>query len=243
MALTRTKGNGPYAPLGTNYYLDDAIMAAGEKAELLFCRSLAFSSNADADGFLTDRQVVAIAMGLSGIQQRVNALIREGLWERVDGGFQVRSWLKWNKAAEDIGRYRKKDRDRKAIGNGSDSDRNESGIESDSARLPRPTALNSTTRHITALPSETNLKGERSETLPAPRVTIPTRCSAHQDERIDPGPCGGCKSARIADEARKKREAAEAELLKTTCTMCHGSGWAEAEDGSISTRCFHGRAS
>ena len=117
MGLQRTKGNGPYAPLGTSYYLDDAIMAAGERAEILYVRGLAFSSNADADGFITDRQLVAIGVGLTGLNQRVEALVREGLWERLDGGYQIRAWLKWNKSAEAIGRYRKNDRERKANNN------------------------------------------------------------------------------------------------------------------------------
>lgn len=116
MALTKTRGNGPYAPLGCTYYLDDAILAAGEKAELLFCRGLAFSSNADADGFVTERQLAAIGIGLTSIEARAESLVREGVWARLPGGYQIRSWLKWNKSAEEIGRHRKQDRDRKASG-------------------------------------------------------------------------------------------------------------------------------
>jgi len=118
MALKRTKGNGPYAPLSCSYYLDDAIMAAGERAEVLFCRSLAFASNADANGFITERQVTVLGVGLAGVKQRVDALVREGVWEEVDGGYQIRAWLKWNKSAEEIGRHLKQDRERKASGNG-----------------------------------------------------------------------------------------------------------------------------
>lgn len=116
MSLTRTKGNGPFAPLGTSYYLDDAVMAAGEKAEVLFTRTLAFCSNSDSDGFITERQIAAIAVGLTAVKQRVDSLVREGLLEREQGGYQVRSWLKWNKSAEEIGRHLKRDRERKANG-------------------------------------------------------------------------------------------------------------------------------
>jgi hypothetical protein len=114
MGLQRTKGNGPYAPLGASYYLDDAIMAAGEKAEVLFCRALAFSSQADADGYITERQLTALGIGLTGVPARVESLVREGVWQRVDGGYQIRAWLKWNKSADEIGRHRKNDRERKA---------------------------------------------------------------------------------------------------------------------------------
>lgn len=151
MGLTRTKGNGPYAPLGCSYYLDDAIMAAGERAEVLFCRGLAFSSNADADGYITDRQLIPLGIGLPGLQQRAESLVREGIWERLDGGYQIRSWLKWNKSAEEIGRHLKRDRERKSTGIGPDSVRNPAGSGDESARLPAPTALHGTTRHGTAV--------------------------------------------------------------------------------------------
>lgn len=113
--MARPKSLGAYAPLSAAYYLDDALLEAGEKAEVLFCRGLAFSSGADADGFVTDRQVVTVlGIGMRDAAARARRLVEVGLWERLDGGYQIRSWLKWNRSAEDIGRARKLDRDRKA---------------------------------------------------------------------------------------------------------------------------------
>lgn len=113
--MARPKSLGAYAPLSATYYLDDALLEAGEKAEVLFTRGLAFCSNSDSDGFLTDRQVTTVlGVGLTGVPARAKALVDVGVWERVDGGYLVRSWLKWNKSAEDMGRARKQDRDRKA---------------------------------------------------------------------------------------------------------------------------------
>lgn len=120
MGLNRTKGNGPFAPLGCSYYLDDAIMAAGERAEVLFCRGLAFSANADANGYITERQLGALGIGLPALSQRAEALVREGVWEREEGGYQIRAWLKWNKSTDEIGRHLKRDRERKANGAGNE---------------------------------------------------------------------------------------------------------------------------
>jgi hypothetical protein len=113
--VARPKSLGSYAPLSATYYRDDAILEAGEKAELLYVRGLSFCSEAMSDGFISERQVVAVVgAGMRDTQSRAQTLVDVGLWERVDGGYVVRSWLKWNKSAEEIGRARKQDRDRKA---------------------------------------------------------------------------------------------------------------------------------
>lgn len=113
--MARPKSLGQYAPLSATYYRDDAVLEAGERAEVLFTRGLAFCSESASDGFITDRQVVSVlGIGMRDAMKRAERLVAVGLWERLDGGYSIRSWLKWNKSAEDIGRARKLDRDRKA---------------------------------------------------------------------------------------------------------------------------------
>jgi hypothetical protein len=113
--MPRPKSLGAYAPLSATYSDDDAILEAGERAELLFVRGLAFCSGSPSDGFITDRQLVAkVGAGLPGVPARARRLVEVGLWERVDGGYVVRSWLRWNRTADEIGRARKQDRERKA---------------------------------------------------------------------------------------------------------------------------------
>jgi hypothetical protein len=113
--MARPKSLGPYAPLSATYYRDDAVLEAGPDAEVLFTRGLAFCADSGSDGFITDRQVAQVlGIGLRGLPRRVQALIDVDLWQRVDGGYVVRAWLKWNKSAEEIGRARKNDRERKA---------------------------------------------------------------------------------------------------------------------------------
>jgi hypothetical protein len=135
--MARPKSNGSYAPLSATYFRDDAILEAGPDAELLFVRVLAFLSDASSDGFITDRQVrYAVGYGLRNVQKRITKLQEVGLLEAVAGGFTPRSWHKWNKTAEEIGKNLKRDRERKALKAGEvspNSIRNGTGNDADSA--------------------------------------------------------------------------------------------------------------
>ena len=153
--MTRAKSNGPYAPLGANYYLDDALLEAGEAAELLFVRCLAFNANSSSDGFITDRQMLqVVGIGLGGVPDRINSLTTVGLLESGDGGYVVRSWLKWNRSTAEIGKYLKRDRQRKAATRAQEtlSARNPDGIHADSQNTRRVVRL-----PITALQSTKDL--------------------------------------------------------------------------------------
>lgn len=137
---------GAYAKLSATFYRDDAILRAGEAAETLYVRGLAFCAESVSDGFITELQVEhVIGVRLKALAQRVEALVREGLWEPVDGGYVVRGWLKWNKSAEDIGMTRKRDRERKSSG------RNPSGIHLESVRSPSGFQTNGAT-HAAGFP-------------------------------------------------------------------------------------------
>jgi hypothetical protein len=134
--MARPKSNGQYAKLSSTYYFDDAILEAGEQAEVVWTRCLAFLSGASSDGFITDMQMkAAVGIGLRSVPKRVEKLIEVGLLERVDGGFVARSWLKWNKTASEIGRELARDRERKARTGAEvppNSGRNPDGFQTDS---------------------------------------------------------------------------------------------------------------
>jgi len=127
-----TRRLGPYAPLSATYASDDALIAAGEKAELLFVRGLAFCSSADSDGYITDAQLIrVVGAGMRDAMRRAEALVSHGVWDRVEGGYLIRGWLKWNKSSEERGRELRKDRDRKRGGIPKDSRRNPDGIQAE----------------------------------------------------------------------------------------------------------------
>jgi hypothetical protein len=128
--MAEQRRTGAYAKLLANYASDDAVIEAGEKAELLFTRALAFLANADSDGYITDAQLVRyVGAGMSDAVRRARRLVEVGLWTRMDGGYYVRSWLKYHESAEAKGRKRRTDRERKRA-------HSPTGFLTDSARNP-----------------------------------------------------------------------------------------------------------
>ena len=154
--MARPKSKGAYAPLAALYYLDDAILEAGPDAELLWLRILSFlASVPQANGFITDRQIRTVGINLRGVPKRVTSLTEVGLLTAEPGGFAARSWLKWNRSAEEIGKTLAKDRDRKAskhAENTPNSERNPTSFRTDSDPQYR-TVQNSTEQTIKREPA------------------------------------------------------------------------------------------
>lgn len=137
-----------------NYAADDAIIAAGEHAELLYVRGLAFCATSDSDGYVTEAQVVRyIGAGMKDALKRAERLVECGLWVRADGGFQVRSWLRIHTSSEERGRARKLDRERKAAAPfRAESERNPSGIRREAAPDSLSLIQSSAVKELTTLP-------------------------------------------------------------------------------------------
>lgn len=158
--MGRPKSKGAYVPLAAQYYLDDAILEAGPDAELLFVRMLSFLAAVPSDGFITDRQVKIVAAGLRAPSRRLDSLLNVGLIEQVSGGFLVRSWLKWNRSADEVGKLLAKDRERKArkdAGEAPNSERNPTGFQMDSG-LQSSTEQSSTEQ--SSVPSDAGASDE-----------------------------------------------------------------------------------
>lgn len=84
--------------------------------------------------------------------------------------------------------------------------------------------------------SETKEGGDRHLTSVDGRVPIPTHCLDHRYVE-NPGACGGCKEARLAHEARSKREREESTAeAQAACTYCDPDGWVLDEHGDATTR-------
>ena len=124
MAMKRP---GIYVGLSAYYFDDTAIMDAGEDAELLYVRMLAYASRQmEYEGFISDR-VILSRLGIvpresgngTGIvpgtdaASRAGRLAGVGLLTREDGGYRITGWLKWNKSAAEMGKERARDRERK----------------------------------------------------------------------------------------------------------------------------------
>jgi hypothetical protein len=114
MTMNKVRRKGSYAPLSAHYYKDDAVDEAGLDAELLYVRGLAFCADVLSDGFISDRQLTRfVGVGMSDVEDRAKALVAVDLWERVEGGYRVRSWLGWNRSKDEIRGIQDKDAARK----------------------------------------------------------------------------------------------------------------------------------
>jgi hypothetical protein len=91
---------GNYVPLDVNYVRDAAVRRAGEAAELLFIRSLAYAKGAKTRGKIPDYDLDVIAVGMKNVPARVAALVESRLWIATDDGWEIRSWAQWNSANE-----------------------------------------------------------------------------------------------------------------------------------------------
>ncbi|TAJ21801.1 MAG: hypothetical protein EPO65_00440 [Dehalococcoidia bacterium] len=79
-----------WVKLRTNYWLDVAIVRAGEAAEVLWVRAKAYCGAEENGGFVP-RELLPRLTPLRGTA-RARALVREGLWTVVDGGWQFVDW-------------------------------------------------------------------------------------------------------------------------------------------------------
>lgn len=98
--------------LGSTYYLDPALVRAGEAAEVLFTRLLAYCAEKETRGRVPKDVLPYLAPMRT--KQRTAALLRENVL--LDDGQYVivRSWEKWQEAHDTEAERRRKDRERKA---------------------------------------------------------------------------------------------------------------------------------
>lgn len=102
-----------WVKLSTSYDTDAAIMRAGEAAEVLFTRSLAYCGREETAGFIPDGMPERLCP--KNARARVKALVAEQLWVRDDErhGWWVRSWGAWQSELDALAARRRADRDRK----------------------------------------------------------------------------------------------------------------------------------
>lgn len=88
-----------YVKLQTSYYKDPKIIAAGEKAELLYVRACCMCKELLNDGQIERSQLTFL--GLTKLDYRIQALIDAGLWQPVGKDtWEIVAWLKHNPSSE-----------------------------------------------------------------------------------------------------------------------------------------------
>jgi len=125
---------GPYVPLSVYYFDDPALMEAGEDAELMYVRMLAYAGRSPQNEGWIPHQVALTRLGISPRmvaltnhslenvpenvpesvpEKRLERLQEVGLIRREGDGWQLVSWLRWNRSAEELHLDRSADRRRK----------------------------------------------------------------------------------------------------------------------------------
>lgn len=110
-----------YVKLSTGYYLDAAVIRAGDDAELLFLRAMAYAGGSATRGHVPT--AVPPRLCPTRTRQRVAALVREDLWVVMPGGWQIRSWEHWQDRLDLVEDRRRRDRERKARVRGLSADK------------------------------------------------------------------------------------------------------------------------
>lgn len=225
MPVNKPRRLGSYAPLSAHYYKDDAIAEAGEKAELLYLRGLAFCADVLSNGFISDVQLTRfVGTGMRDARKRAETLARtlsndgNPLWQRDEkqGGYWVTAWLKWNRSREDISELNQKDADRKTEpssipdgdppGGGLESERNPNGDGSESDGSPN--GLQPRARHTDQLQLNATTEERNSNTTPPDGgefedfwVAYPRKVGKAAAEKAWPKACKKLEADRIVKAA------------------------------------------
>lgn len=91
-----------FVPLDLNLPRNPAIRHAGPDAELLFVRGLIYLKSTGKDGVIPEFDLDVVAAGLRNVKRSAEILVAQGLWARCPGGWEVPSWLSWNKSQAEI---------------------------------------------------------------------------------------------------------------------------------------------
>jgi len=94
----------PFTRLDDNFHSHPKVVRAGLDGAGLYARSLSYCGDYLTDGFVPSEWVEGVCGSRSrALPQR---LVEAGLWELVEGGYQIPDYLEFNDAREDVLRWR-----------------------------------------------------------------------------------------------------------------------------------------
>lgn len=92
-------------------FLDNPkVRKAGKEATYLYLSGLVYSSSQLTEGFISDEALGLVAFKgfIRNEQTHADKLVECGLWDRVDGGYQIHDYLEYNPTKEEIEQARAK---------------------------------------------------------------------------------------------------------------------------------------
>ena len=179
-------------------------------------------------------------------------LVRSGLWENADGGWQFVGWAKYQFTKEQVLTRRTEEAERKKKAREAKQkpvDQQELGgvpgmSHADTVRIPAGKSAES------ALPDQTRPDPNPSLVTYGGELTQasanePPPCSQHGDENSHT-PCGACRGRRLWLESREEsaklhqiEERRRLKELRDNCSRCQGTNTVEIRDGLV-VKCDHG---
>jgi hypothetical protein len=199
-----------WVKLSTRYYDDQAVEQLDDSAEVMWTRGLARAGELERGGFIPDSSLPKLTR-----RRRYAApareLVAKGLWKRVDGGYQIVNWPRWNDALDELARRRATDRDRQRRWRERARDQRESTMSRDNGNPSRdvtPTEVEGELEGVKE--GDTGTTTRLSTTRPPPvenhTKPVPRYCPRHPTGTT--APCGPCKDARLAhDQWRAAKDA------------------------------------
>jgi hypothetical protein len=139
------------------------FVRAGTAASWLWVCSITYANRLLTDGFIPAEKVPSLGT-LQRPQEAARLLVEVGLWEEVDGGFQIHDFHDHNPRADDVKRKREKDRLRK------ESERNPNGIHAESARNPDASRARDPNPNPNPNPNPKRKNGKDAATYVIPRI-------------------------------------------------------------------------
>lgn len=99
-----------YAQIEFDFWSNPKVLAAGKDAALLYIASCGHCSQHLTDGFIAESAIPFIAnmAWQRSYKKQVSALVENGLWLKVEGGYKINDYLKHNKSKAEVAEYREK---------------------------------------------------------------------------------------------------------------------------------------
>src|SRR5690348_10516281 len=100
--------------LDDGFFRNPKVLQVGRDAKVLYLAGLCYSGSSLTDGFIPTNatKVLAADAEIGSARKPVDELVSAGLWDEVEGGYQVHDYLEFNQSADKVRANRDAARDR-----------------------------------------------------------------------------------------------------------------------------------
>ena len=223
------------------------VRKAGTDASWLYVSALCHSGKYLTDGFI-DGDIVSMLTTLKSPKKAVDALVRTGLWIKVEGGYEINDYQNHQRTKEQVEKIRERGRARQARSRqrhavtGDEGESVTNGVShagshgvtdgvshgGSNGEVTEPDTDTDTDRPPNPLASEggPNADLRQSSQRPNPRSQGTSPRQVAEAERLASTPCIVCKV--IHDPG----------LTHTACIECEGVGYTPSEDAKTLDPCW-----